>query len=235
MTTRPLWPPAHVEVHGSVPAAMDLDAEIAELEAWRAGDSKAADALIRRYHGMIRRTIHNKVPDQAIDDLTQQVLTALVERRDQIRAGASVRAYILVITRRAIADYYRRRRGRPLDADDLGQHTVADLGAGPVTLLLARHEYRLLLEALRGIPLDDQFILELSYWEDLTGPELAQIFEAKEPAIRSRLRRAKERLTAKVAEITRDRRELADTVTDLDAWAHKLREELRRHYPGAAS
>ncbi|MBK8230631.1 MAG: sigma-70 family RNA polymerase sigma factor [Candidatus Eisenbacteria bacterium] len=214
---------------------MDLDTEIAELESWRAGDRKAADALIRRHHGMIRRVIHNKVPAQALDDLTQQVFTALVERRDQIRAGASVRAYILVITKRVIADYYRRSRGRPLDVDDIDQHTVADLGAGPVTMLLARREHRLLLEALRAIPLEDQFILELKYWEDVSGPELTQIYEATEPAIRSRLRRAKERLTAKVAELTRDCREFADTVTDLDAWAQRLREELRTLYPGAQS
>ncbi|MBK8265588.1 MAG: sigma-70 family RNA polymerase sigma factor [Nannocystis sp.] len=209
---------------------MDLGDDIQLLEAWRAGDRRAADRLISRHHGLIRRTIRTKVPDQALDDLTQRVLTALVERRDQIRAGASVRAYVLVITKRAIADYYRRRKP---EADQLA-HSVVDLGAGPITLLLAQRESRLLLEALRTIQLDDQFLLELYYWEDLSAPELAQVFEAAEPAIRSRLRRAKERLRARVTELTESCPELADTLTDVDAWALKLREELRARYPALA-
>lgn len=52
-----------------------------------------------------------------------------------------------------------------------------------------------------------------------------------EAAIRSKIRRAKEQLTAKLNRLTRDRHELADTVTDLDAWAQRLREELRAEYP----
>jgi RNA polymerase sigma factor (sigma-70 family) len=231
MTLRPLWPPAHVEVYGSVHAAMDLGDDIHLLEAWRAGDRKAADRLISRHHSLIRRTIRTKVPEQAIDDLTQRVLAALVERRDQIRAGASVRAYVLVIAKRVIADFYRRAKP---DADELA-HSVVDLGAGPITHLLAQRESRLLLEALRTIPLEDQFLLELYYWEDLSAPELTQVFEATEPAIRSRLRRAKERLSARVAELTKARPEFADTLTDLDAWALKLREELRLRYPNFPS
>jgi len=227
----PTWPPPHVALHASVPATMDPSDDRVLLEAWRAGDRKAADQLLLRHYDLVRRTIRTKTPEHAVDDLTQRVFTALIERRDQIREGASIRAYMLTIARRVIANFYRQRQSRPSADEDIAQRSIVALGAGPVTLLLERQENRLLLEALREIPLQHQFVLELYYWEDFSGPELAQALECTESAIRSKIRRAKEQLTAKIDTLTGDRRELADTVTDLNAWALQLRDELRAHYP----
>jgi RNA polymerase sigma-70 factor (ECF subfamily) len=84
----------------------------------------------------------------------------------------------------------------------------------------------LLLEALRSITIDDQLLLELHYWEKMTGSQLAQVFECPEPTIRSQLRRAKARLRKQLEALATEHGELADTITDLDAWAQKLREEL---------
>lgn len=229
--TRPSWPPQHVAVHASVSPAMGQYDDREFLEAWRAGERKAADRLLLRHYDLVRRTIRTKTPEPVVDDLTQRVFTALIERRDQIREGASVRAYLLTITRRVIANYYCRRKDRPIADEDLDQHSVADLGAGPFTLRLAHQESRLLVEALRELPLRYQFVLELYYWEDFSGPELAQALECTEAAVRGKIRRAKEQLTRRLSRLTRDRHELVDTITDLDAWAQQLREELRAQYP----
>ena len=59
----------------------------------------------------------------------------------------------------------------------------------------AQHEeQRLLLEALRRIPLDLQIAIELHYWEGMSGPDLAQVLDIPEGTVRSRLRRAREPL-----------------------------------------
>jgi len=227
----PTWPPSHIAVHASVPATMGPSDDHELLEAWQAGDRKAADKLLQRHYDLVRRTIRTKTPEHAVDDLTQRVFTALIEGHDKIREGASIRAYMLTIARRVIADFYGRRKNRPIADEDIAQHSIVALGVGPVTLLLERQENRLLLEALREIPLRHQFVLELYYWEDFSGPELAQALECTESAVRGKIRRAKEQLTAKIGMLTRDRREFADTVTDLDAWALQLRDELRARYP----
>lgn len=223
MTPRPVWPPVQVEVHGSV-AAMDLDPDIELLQAWRAGDKRAADAILLKYYGLVRRTVLTKVPEDAVDDLVQEVFQALVERRDTFRADARFRAFLMTITRNKIVDYFRAGKRT---ADQVLQSSVRDLGAGPSSLILQHENERLILEALRSLELNDQFLLELYYWDDMSGPELAQVFEVPEPAIRSRLRRAKERLSAELDALTREQRELAATLTDLDAWAMQLRESLR--------
>lgn len=224
MSPGPVWPPPQVEVRGSF-AAMDPDLDL--LAAWRGGDKAAASTILKKYYFVVRQAVLTKVPEAAIDDIVQDVFEALVEGRDTFRADASLKTFVLKITRNTIADFFRERERKPVDHVGVLQSSVRDLCAGPSSLLLKHEKDRILLEALRSIALDDQFILELYYWDDMSGPDLAQVFECPEPAIRSRLRRAKERLTEAVHELTRDRREFADTVTNLDSWAKQLRDELK--------
>jgi RNA polymerase sigma factor (sigma-70 family) len=206
---------------------MDPDPDLVLLEAWRSGDKKAADRLLLEYYRLLRGVVSTKVPGEAVDDLVQQIIAAMIERRDAFREGASFRAYVLSIARNTICDFYRKRARRPVEHVAVCDSSVRDLGAGPATMLLQHENQRHLLEALRSLSLDDQMLLELHYWEKLPGRELAQVFEIGEPAIRGRLRRAKERLQSHLEQLSRDHRELAETLTDLDAWAQRLREELR--------
>lgn len=209
-----------------------MDPEIELLQAWRAGDNKAGDRLLVAYHKLIWRTVATKVPEEAIEDLVQKVVLALLERRDAIESDLKFRSYALAITRNVICGYYRDRNRNRVDLADVVESSVRDLGAGPSSLVLAREQERLLLEALRNLSLDDQFVLELHYWERMTGPELSAVFDCLEPNIRSRLRRAKERLEAKLMELSRQHRVLAETVTTLDSWAAGLRDALEPHLQG---
>lgn len=206
---------------------MNPDPDLALLEAWRAGDRKAAQALLHKYYRLLHQIVVTKVPEDAVDDVVQQIITALVERRDKFRADATFRTYALAIARNVLGDFFRKRSRHPLDLVSVFASSVRDLGAGPTTLIFQGEHQRLFLEALRSLPLDDQFVIELHYWENMTGPELAQVFDMELSAIRSRLRRAKERLGAQMHELADHHRELADTLTDLDAWARRLRDSLK--------
>ncbi len=225
----PLWPPNHVEASDTL-ADPDLDL----LAAWRGGDRRAAKALLARHYKTIRAAVLTKIPDADVDDVVSRVVVALLEGRERFRGDATFRTYAMTVTRRVIGNYYRTRRSTvPLDALEQSAHAN---GVGMSTLLGDQQQQRLLLEALRSITLDDQFLLELHYWEAMSGPALAQVFECPEPTIRGRLRRAKQRLRVEVEKIAEERRELADTLTDLDAWAQRLREalevEVQRKGPG---
>ena len=175
--------------------------------------------------------IQTKIPGYAVADLTQEVFTSLVERRDKLREGTSVRAYIMLIARRAIADYYRRRRFETSVDRDIALETALGVSTDRRNgldneAILARHDSWLLLEALRELSLEDQLLLDLFYWEGLTGPELAQALETTEPLVRSKLRRAKKQLSAKLADLTKNDHDLGDSVIDLDAWAQRLRDAV---------
>src|SRR5690606_12989864 len=98
----------------------------------------------------------------------------------------------------------------------------------PPSHLDARHEQRLLLAALRHIPLDLQIALELHYWEGMAGPELAEVLGVPEGTVRSRLRRAKELLTERLGELADSPALLESTLSDLDGWARSLEQLFPR-------
>ncbi len=207
---------------------MSRDPDLDLLEAWRTGDERAAGELLQKYSPLVRRVVARKVPDEAIDGVVDRVIEAVIKGHCGFRADSKFRTFILSITKRSIAEFYRQRERKP-DFDALAS-SVRDLGVSPSGLLFKREQQRLLLEALRSIPLGDQILLELYEWEDMPASELAQVYECGVPAIRSRLRRAKERLKEAARSFVEDRRELVDTVTTLDEWLRHLREELRPHY-----
>lgn len=227
MSDSPSWPPDQVEVHGNL-AAMDPDPDLELLTAWRRGDKQAAGQLLDRHYRALRRTVATKVPEVDVDDTVQRVVVALLEGREKFRGDAKFKTYAMTIARKTIANYYRKRR--PTSALDALEESVRDHGVGPSTLLGDQQDQRLLLEALRSIAIDDQFILELHYWEKMTGPQLAQVFECGESSIRHRLRRAKTRIRVELQKIAEEHRELADTLTDLDAWARSLRRALESKF-----
>jgi RNA polymerase sigma-70 factor (ECF subfamily) len=207
---------------------MGLDPDLDLLDAWRGGDKMAAGKLLDRHYKVIRGAVTTKIPQIEVDDVVQRIILKLLEGREKFRGDATFRTYAMKITRFAIADFYRNRSSTsPLDALEV---SVCDHGVGMSTLLADRRQHRLLLEALRSIALDDQFLLELHYWEKMTGPQLAQVFECPESKIRHRLRAAKSRLRTEVEKIAGEHRELADTLTDLDAWAVRLREALEPEF-----
>ncbi|MCA9638020.1 MAG: RNA polymerase subunit sigma-70, partial [Myxococcales bacterium] len=70
-----------------------MDADFELLEAWRGGDPRAGDTLLRRYFAALHRFFANKVDDE-VEDLIQRTFLALVRSRHAIREGDRFRAYM---------------------------------------------------------------------------------------------------------------------------------------------
>ena len=194
------------------------------LDAWRAGDAKAGGELFARHFESIFRFFRNKVAGD-IEDLVQQTFLACVEGRDRFRDDASFRTYLFSIARRRLHRSYRRayRAARTID---FGVSSVWDLAPSPSCVLVEHDEQRLLLEALRRIPVDHQIVLELYHWEGLSGPALATVLEIPEPTVRSRIRRGTAMLRRQMKEIASSRQVLESTLTNLDGWARSVRERI---------
>ena len=192
------------------------------LDAWRAGDDEAGNALFDRHFDPLYRFFGSKV-SEGIDDLVQQTLLACVRGVERFREDSSFRTYLFGIARNVLFQHFDRR-GRDAARMDYGTVSVADLGESPSHIVDARAEQRVLAAALRRVPLDDQIALELYYWEGMTAPELATALGLTEPAVRSRLRRALERLRVVIAELASSPAELESVTMDLEKWAKSLRE-----------
>jgi RNA polymerase sigma factor (sigma-70 family) len=201
--------------------AMATDLEL--LDAWAAGDKRAAKDLLERHFAALFRFFRNKV-DDSVEDLVQDTMLACVKGRDRFRRDGSFRTYLFGTARHMLFGYYKKKRREV--AIDFEVSSVVDLGPSPSSVVAERAEHRLLLEAMRRIPLDYQIVLELYHWEGLTGPQLAEVLEVSEAALRSRLHRAKLELRRQMEAVAVAPDVLESTSTNLDAWAESLRDEM---------
>lgn len=195
--------------------------EVERLAAWRNGDVAAGEALVEANFESVYRFFRNKV-DGDLDDLVQATFTRCLERRDDAEIRA-FRPYLFGVARNVLREHYRRRARADTD---LGNKSVADLGASPSTLVSQKRDHRMLLEALRQIPLDEQVVLELFYWESMTGRELAEVLGVPEGTARTRLRSARMSLEAALARIVRSPDALKTTLDNLERWSASIREAL---------
>ena len=193
------------------------------LQAWGDGDLNAGHALFERHFESLHRFFRTKA-DGAVEDLMQQTLLACLEGRDRFRREASFRTFMFQIARFQLYAFYRaRNRDRVFDFVHV---SATDLGDTPSRALARRQDADLLLQALRRIPLEAQLILELRFWEELTGPEIAEVLTVGEPTVRSRLRRALEQLRVEMQRLDADCTLTAQSDDDLERWAGRLREAV---------
>ncbi len=164
---------------------------------WQGGDREAGAQLIEAHYESIARFFHNKVGD-ASDDLVQRTFLVAVESASKFRGDSSFRTFLFGVARNVLFDHYRdRRRDQRVDPD-FGLSSVFDLDPSP-SQIVARHvEERLLLEALRRIPLELQVAVELFYWEGVSIRDLAQIQQVALGTIKSRLHRARRLLVEQI-------------------------------------
>lgn len=192
-----------------------MDDDFQLIDAWAAGDHGAAQALIKRHTGALYKFFDRKL-DVPTEDLVQETLVACLEARTRVRPEAGFRAYLFGIARHVLFAHLRRRYR---DAASLDPDTTClrELGPTPSEQLDGRHEERLLQEALRWLPVEVQLLLELYYWQGLTAREIADATDAAEPAIRSRLRRAKASLRAAVERVAASPDLLRSTWSDFES------------------
>ena len=164
---------------------MKSDEEL--LEAWRAGDRDAGDALFSRHFDSIYDFFARKVSHD-VSDLVQRTFLGCVEGLDRFRGDCSPRTFLYAIARHEL--YYFLRRKKRDETIDFGVSSLRDVGPSPSSELGRRDDVARLIAALETIPLDLQILLELRFWEGLKRREVAVVLDIPQGTVASRLRRA---------------------------------------------
>ncbi len=201
---------------------MSTDAEL--VERWRGGERSACAELFERYYGGVARFFRSKVPEAA-DDLVQRTFLRCFEGLERIEEPAAFRSYLFAIACNVVREHLRglHRDGARIEFTSA---SAQDLAPSASACLGWKQEQRLLLEALRRIPLDDQILLELAYWEQMPGREIAAIVGAPLGTVKAHLRRARQRLEAQLAAFVGAPELLQSTSSDLERWAGAVRQAL---------
>lgn len=184
------------------------------LERWRAGEADAGQELIRRHFASVYGFFHTKCPGQA-DDLVQATFLACVKARDQFRGDSSFRTFLFSIARNqlytALASAHRAATKLDFEVS-----SIAEIVSTPGTKLARVEEHREVVQALQQLPVEQQVLLELHYWQELEIGQLAEVFELNAAAVRQRLHRA--RVALQEVLVRRLPEQRAEIVERLDRW-----------------
>jgi RNA polymerase sigma factor (sigma-70 family) len=211
---------------GRVAASSDIEL----VHAWQGGDARAGSELFDRHFDVLYRFLVSKV-GEAADDLVQQTFTACIRGKVAYRGESSFRAYLFAIARHELYRFLERRarEGPPCDVAELSLH---DLGTSPSSAVARKEDERVLLEALRRLPLQQQLVVELYYVEHLRGHDLVAALGIPAGTVRSRLRLALERLRHELEAIAQSPTCLESTQMTLDRWALLLGRAMDEPEPG---
>jgi RNA polymerase sigma factor (sigma-70 family) len=200
------------------------DAEL--LEAWRGGDKRSGKLLFERHYDAVHRFFRNKVGSDA-PDLVQKTFLGCLESVERYRGEGSFRSWLFAVAYRQLCKHYRSKASERARFD-VATTSVCDVDASPSRVFAERREQRLLLEALRRIPLELQVALELHYWEQMSDAEIARALELPLGTMKSRIRRGRQLLAERLAELAESSAELESTLANLDEWAAQMRGQVAR-------
>jgi RNA polymerase sigma factor (sigma-70 family) len=198
------------------------DGELELLDRWCGGDQQAGSALFGRYFAQLHQFFSRKV-DADVDDLVQETFLACVRERERFRRQSSFRTYLFAVARYTLYGHWRKVR-RSMETLDFDEVSVASLSTSAASRMARPDTQARLLAALRELPMEQQLLLELHYWEELERDQLAEVFEVEPATTRSRLFRARQALRDKLAQDgVGGGAEATPLDEQLDAWARSLR------------
>jgi RNA polymerase sigma factor (sigma-70 family) len=170
--------------------AVSSDFELLDL--WRDGDKAAGQALLARHFHTLCGFFESKL-DRDADDLVQRTMLACVASKDGFRKASSFRTYLFTIARHELFHYLRARH-RDGQRLDFSVTSVAELLTTPASRMIRDADKRRVVEALQRLPVEQQTLLELFYWQEFDVDAISEVFEIEPGATRVRLHRARNKL-----------------------------------------
>jgi RNA polymerase sigma-70 factor, ECF subfamily len=176
-----------------------VDSDVAQL---RGGDLDALSALLTRYQNRLYRYLLRLVREPAeAEDLFQQTWLRVAEKIRQFDPRRNFEAWLFTLARNLAIDHLRRIRPESLDQpvgdDPAGESAAARLVSNecpPIEGILARERAGRLSAALELLPMVQREVLTLRFEEEMKLEEIAEVLDAPLSTVKTRLRRALERL-----------------------------------------
>lgn len=170
------------------------DAEAPVIEAIRTGDRYAFGELMRGQNGWVRGVIYGVLGERdRVDDVTQQVWTAVWQRIGELRDARSWRPWLYRLARNAAVDagrdVTRQRNRQRMLATDPPVPTAA--GPAPERDLVGREIQTAVLGAIQALPAIYREPFVLRHVEGWSYSEIADLMGMPVDSVETRLVRAR--------------------------------------------
>lgn len=212
-------------------AAVMADETLTDLEVfdrWRRGDAAMGKMFFQRLAPRLMAYFRRNVYDRAVvEELVHETFVECM--RASGTAVANPRAYMFGIASHLFLRHIRRKRrelgridGSPEDLNE----PIDGLERDPEFLRMQRDEDRLFMKAMRKLPFDQQLVLELSFWEKMSGREIGEVLQLPEGTVRGRIRLGRQKLQRLLAELQESPEQFKTATLSFNGWQRQVHEYM---------
>jgi RNA polymerase sigma-70 factor, ECF subfamily len=163
-----------------------------------AGDTDLFALLVRRYQGALCRHAVAMVLDHDVaSDMVQDTFVRAYRQLETCRDRQHFRAWLFRTLRNRCLDHLKEARRHDARLD--GTEPIVDPAAGPDAPVVRAGMRAELVRALAGIPEAQREALMMRCVEELSYEEMADLLDVSVSALKMRVLRAKEALSAALA------------------------------------
>lgn len=171
------------------PDSTDSDEQVLFLQ-WRDGDTSALTRLVRRFEPTVTRYFARRFAGD-VRDLVQRTWLAVIEAKLRFRLECPFRCFLLATARNIALEEIRRMRRVPPAHEPVLQPIASP---DPAAQLEEAESFDKLAHLLGELHPKLVEVVRMFYWEGECGRKIGIRLRIPESNVRSRLRRAKERI-----------------------------------------
>lgn len=156
------------------------------------GDLEAFTTLYRRHLASVYNHVRYRVPEADVEDVTQEIFISAVRSLKSFKGNAKFSTWLRTLTKRRVADYYRRKKETDIYLEDLreNQEEIFGVGSGNPGISSGTDDKIMLRRAIGKLPDHYQEIIIMRFAEGLQFGEIAETHGKTLDATKSMYRRA---------------------------------------------
>ena len=165
-----------------------------------AGDEAAFASLVSKYQEQVHAYAYRKTGDFHIaEDITQEIFLEAYQNLEKLRDPLKFSAWLFGIANHLCITWFRKNQSR---SELLREHHIIKTDTDTYSRYVALENERDTVEAQRALAQkllsklkeNDRQLITLHYFEEMTSAEISRYLGVPQNTIKSRLRRAKQRL-----------------------------------------
>jgi len=168
------------------------DPDIQLIERMARGDTQALNDLYARHGGAILGFLTSRLNNrQLAEEVLQDVMLSVWKNAGSFRGDSKVRTWLFVIARNRAINTQRKRSPEFVQLNEYGFQSE---DTGPMERMIKQSNRDVVRSAIDQLQEGQREVLILVFYNQLSGPETAEVLGISEGTVKSRLHRAKHQL-----------------------------------------